>query len=153
MTKWVLIKNCFFKRHNRVKVLKITRIMLEKSRGEFKTVVSGFTISVYGSSCNSLVFGFSLFLFASPMQHGKPKYRFIKKKRENETKKGELHELPAIEIVKPGTLRLTSGLTWPPFPPEIFARSLAVLQLANCDNCRKGGAWSLQIILQKKCFA
>ena len=40
------------------------------------------------------------------MQNWMPKYRRRKKKKENETKKGELHELLYTEIVTSGTIRL-----------------------------------------------
>ena len=82
-------------------------------------IIPDFTISVYGSSCNSLfLVSFSLHAFSAYiLAHWSWRCLFIDRERKEEKmrlKKRELHELPYTEIVKSGIIRLS--LT-------VFARS------------------------------
>ena len=71
---------------------------------EASLLVTDFTIFVFGSSCNYPFFihvlALSVYLLASPRLEGMSRKRLIKKRRENETKKIELHELPYTENAK-----------------------------------------------------
>ena len=82
---------------------------------ESSLIVPDFTISKYGSSCNSFFFGLILSSFLSLPLLGIPScLGDVRKKTQwsgNEAKK-RLHELPYLETVKPGTIRLVSD-QWP----------------------------------------
>ena len=87
-------------------------------------IIPDFARSVYGSSCNFLFFGLILIPLPSLSIyfHGMPRYsRRCRKKKENEAKKWELHELLYPEMVKSGTITLASG-----------CRVLAIAPLPDC---------------------
>ena len=94
-------------------------LILNVSISEESLLVPDFTISVYGSSCNSLFFGvilasflsLSMYLLAPPKLDGMSRNRYSRERKEEimRPKKRKLHELPDTKMVKSGTIRLTFG--------------------------------------------